>query len=169
MMWHRRRCLRYPNVSKESQRAEEERIRQEFSFLFNPENAFDRIGTQFSAISNTLSEMGFYDRLSDDETFQVECLLAEITYGMDSISVGGNLAEENPACGQLSSYAARFELESSTAALRQFSEKFVPEDMQETLNALASGNSKNQSLLQYVSQWNSFSIENARHYWNLLV
>ncbi len=41
--------------------------------------------------------------------------------------------------------------------------------MQDTLNALASGNSKNKSLLQYVSRWNSFSIENARNYWNLLL
>lgn len=41
--------------------------------------------------------------------------------------------------------------------------------MQDTLNALASGNSKNQSLLQYVSRWNSFAVENARQYWNLLI
>lgn len=207
--------------------------------------------------------MGFYDALSDDETLQVECLLAEITYGMNSVC--GNLKEERPGSEQLSSYAARFELESSTAALRQFSKKFVPSDMsnmfnnlidqyyehnakalegyrstkeylnelsaglydrtasmrviplrevekniwqagkvkakesdythmaqsfqeqlkmlvngeksvddsiimmQDTLNALASGNSKNHGLLEYVNQWNSFSIENARHYWNLLI
>ncbi len=246
---------------KEAAKAEEERTFRENSFL-NPENAFDRLGTQFSIISGALSTMGFYDNLSDDETLQIECLLAEITYGMNSLC--GNVKEERPGSEQLSSYAARFELESSTAALRQFSEKFVPSDMrdmfsklvdqyyehnakvlegyrstkeymnelsaglydrtafmrviplremekniwqvgkvkaeesdftraaeswrkqfkmlvdgeksvddsitmmQDTLNALASGNSKNQGILQYVSQWNSFSIENARHYWNLL-
>lgn len=40
--------------------------------------------------------------------------------------------------------------------------------MQDTLNTLASGNSKNQGVLQYVSRWNKFTIENARQYWNLL-
>lgn len=248
---------------KEAQRIEEERIRQEYSSLLNPENAFDRVGTQFSIISGELSEMGFYDALSDDETLRVDKLLAGITYGMNSVC--GNLKEENPGFEQLSSHAARFELESSTAALRQFSEKFVPSEMrekfdnlidqyyehnakalegyrsskeisnellagiydrtasemvrpmredekiiqqagkvkteesdftqaaeswrtyfkklvsgeksvddsitmmQDTLNALASGNSKNPGLIQYVSQWNSFSIENARHYWGLLI
>lgn len=247
---------------KEAQRAEEERIRQKFSFL-NPENAFNRIGTQFGIISDALSEMGFYDNLSDDETLQVDRILYGITYGMNSVC--GNVKEELPDSEQLSSYAARFELESSTAALRQFTEKFVPEDMRErfsslidqyyehnakilegyrssreisnellatlydrtaskrvipmdeeekniqkvgnvkveeaditkaaeswreqfkmlvngeksvddsitmmldTLNALASGKSKNQSLLQYVSRWNLSSIENARNYWNLLL
>ncbi len=248
---------------KESQRAEEERRRQECSYLLNPENAFDRVGTQFSIISGELSEMGFYDSLSDDETLQVDQLLAGITYGLNSVC--GNLKDESPGFEQLSSHAARFELESSTAALRQFSEKFVPSEMrerfdnlidqyyehnakalegyrsskefsnellagiydrtaskmvrpmredekiiqqagkvkteeadftqaakswktyfkklvsgeksvedsitmmQDTLNALASGNSKNPGLIQYVSQWNSFSIENARHYWGLLI
>lgn len=247
---------------KEAQRAEEERIRQEYSFL-NPENAFNRIGTQFGIISDELSKMGFYDNLSDDEVLQIDRILYGITYGMNSVC--GNVKEEVSDSKQLSSYAARFELESSTAALRQFSEKFVPEDMresfsnlidqyyehnakllegyrssreilnehqaaiydwtafmrvvpmdeeekniqkagkvklkesditnateswrehlkmlvsgeksvddsitmmQDTLNALASGNSKDKSLLQYVNRWNSFSIENARQYWNLLL
>lgn len=247
---------------KEAQKAEEERIRQEYSFL-NPESAFNRIGTQFGIISDELSKMGFYDNMSDDEVLQVERILAGITYGMNSVC--GNVKEEVPDSKQLSSYAARFELESSTAALRQFSEKFLPEDMrenfsnlidqyyehnakllegyrssreisnerlatiydwtafmravpmdeeektiqkagkvklkesditnatkswrehfkmlvsgeksvddsismmQDTLNALASGNSKDKNLLKYVSQWNSFSIENARQYWNLLI
>ncbi|MCM1049565.1 MAG: hypothetical protein NC433_14205 [Clostridiales bacterium] len=247
---------------KEAQKAEEERIRQEYSFL-NPENAFNRIGTQFGIISDALSGMGFYDNLSDDEVLQVDRILSDITSGMNSVC--GNVREVQPDSDQLSSYAARFELESSTAALRQFSEKFVPEEMQEdfnnlinqyyehnakilegyrssreisnellstlydwtaskraipmdeeekniqkagkvkaeesdianaveswkeqlkmlvngeksiddsiammqdTLNALASGNSKNQSLLQYVNKWNSFSLENARQYWSLLI
>lgn len=41
--------------------------------------------------------------------------------------------------------------------------------LQDTLNALASGNSKDKGVLQYVSRWNEFSIENARQYWKLLV
>ncbi|MCM1263229.1 MAG: hypothetical protein NC313_10960 [Butyrivibrio sp.] len=247
---------------KEAQRAEEERIRQEYGFL-NPENAFNRIDTQFGIISDALSGMGFYDNLSDDEALQVDRILSDITSGMNSVC--GNVREVQPDSEQLSSYAARFELESSTAALRQFSEKFVPEEMredfsnlidqyyehnakilegyrssreisnellatlydwtaskraipmdeeekniqkagkvkaeesdianaveswreqlkmlasgeksvddsitmmQDALNALASGNSKNQSLLQYVSKWNSFSLENARQYWSLLI
>lgn len=248
---------------KEAQKDEEERMRQEWDSLFDPDDPFDRIGTYFSVFDGALSEMGFYDDLSDDETLQMECLLGGITYGMNSLF--GNLQEEEAVCGPLSSHAARFELESSTAALRQFSEKFLPlymkdtfdnlidryyernskgltgyrssweiyhEDdawvldttaskrvvpvsekekivwklgkvklteadydsaaeswrsslktlaggeksvddsitaMQDTLNALASGNSKNQGVLQYVSRWNKFTIENARQYWKLLV
>lgn len=248
---------------KEAQKAEEERIRQEWDSLFDPNDPFDRIGSYFSVFSGALSEMGFYDNLSDDETLQMECLLGGITYSMNSLF--GNLQEEEAVCGPLSSYAARLELESSTAALRQFSEKFLPlnmrdtfddlidryyernakgligyrssweqyhEDdawildrtaservipvsekekviwqlgkvktteadynhaaeswrlslkklvdgeksvddsigmMQDTLNALASGNSKNQGVLQYVSRWNKFTVENARQYWKLLV
>ena len=252
---------------KEAQRAEEERLRQECSFL-NPENAFNRIGFQYSIITDELSKMGFYDNLSDDEALQIDRILAGITYCMNNLCGNVKEAESEEAYysyEELSSYAARFELESSTAALRQFSEKFLPEDMresfsnlidqyyehnakivegyrsshedaneklaviydqlaskrvipmteedkniqkagkvkptesdiinakeswreqfkmlvsgeksvddaiammQDTLNALASGNSKDKSLLQYVSRWNSFSIENARIYWNLLL
>lgn len=248
---------------KEAQKAEEERMRQEWDSLFDANDPFDRIGTYFSVFDNALSEMGFYDNLSDDETLQMECLLGGITYSMNSLF--GNLQEAEPVCGNLSSHAARFELESSTAALRQFSEKFLSSDMrerfdglidqyyernakalegwrssreyfdeasaetydwsaskrviplsetekiiwklgkvklteadydsaaeswssqlktlvdgeksvddsiaamQDTLNALASGNSKNQGVLQFVSRWNKFTIENARQYWKLLV
>lgn len=249
---------------KEAACAENERILQENAFL-NPDNAFDRIGTQFSVFSGALSEMGFFDELSDEETLKVEHFLASVTYGMNNLRHGGSLKEERPLSEELSSHAARFELESSTAALRQFSEKFIPasmrdsfndlvdqyyehnaknlegyrsvkeymnegsakiydrtafmraiplsqdeksvwklgkvkleesdyadaaenwksqfkmlvrgekslEDvfamMQDTLNALASGNSKNQDVLQYVSQWNASSIENTREYWSMLV
>lgn len=248
---------------KEAQKAEEERMRQEWDSLFDPDDPFDRVGTYFSVFDDALSEMGFYDNLSDDETLQMECLLGGITYSMNSLF--GNLQEEEAVCGPLSSHAARFELESSTAALRQFSEKYLSADMrerfdglidqyyernakglvgyrssweryheddawildttaservipvsakekviwqlgkvetteedysraakswrsqlkmladreksvddsiamlQDTLNALASGNSKDKGVLQYVSRWNEFSIENARQYWKLLV
>lgn len=247
---------------KEAQKAEQERMSQEWDSLFDPNDSFGRIGTYFSVFSGALSEMGFYDNLSDEETLQMECLLGGITYSMNSLF--GGLQEEGALCGELSSHAARLELESSTAALRQFSEKFVPSDMrerfdglideyyernakglegyrssweefhegdawildmttskrviplserekiiqqlgkvkatkddyeraakdwrsslklladgensvddsiavmQDTLNALASGNSKNQGVLQYVSRWNKFTIENARQYWKLL-
>lgn len=41
--------------------------------------------------------------------------------------------------------------------------------MSDILKRLASGNSENKQLLNYVEQWNSLSIENARKYWAVLV
>lgn len=251
---------------KEEMRAQKERAREENSYLnrLNRGDVFERIGSLDSIISGTLDEMGFYDDLSDDETLEVECLLAGITYGMNT--VGGGIRIADPVCGQLSSQAARFELESSTAALRQFSKKFVPAEMTEqfnrlidqyyehnekalqgyrsdseigdegtaklneemastrlfpvmkeeerirgqlgkvkntkddvghavkewqkqlrmlmcgarsvndsmlmmrnTLNALASGNSKDQGVIQYVDRRGTYSIENARQYWGMLL
>lgn len=257
---------------KEEMRAQKERDREEHSYLnhLNKGDVFEQcfgqwyLGSLDSIISGTLDEMGFYDDLSDDETLEVECLLAGITYGMNT--VGGGIRVADPVCGELTSQAARFELESSTAALKQFSKKYVPSKMQEqfaelidqyykhnekalqgyrssaeisdeltakyndeiastrlfpimeetevikgqlgkvkntkddvghavkewqkqlrmlvsgvrsvndsmqmmrnTLNALASGNSKDQGVLQYVDRRGSYSIENARQYWGMLL
>ena len=180
-------------------------------------------------------------------------------------SVCGTVKVLSPESEQLTSQAAKFELESSTAALRQFSQKYVSGEMQDFFNnlvdqyyehnskvlegyqssretsnellaaiyektasnrraplsenekmiqmagkvkvdeedekeaikewrkclkaladgkgevgemmgrmsdilkMLASGNSENKQLLNYVEQWNSPAIENARKYWSVLV
>ena len=42
-------------------------------------------------------------------------------------------------------------------------------EMSNILKKFASGNSENKLLLDYVEQWNSPAIENARKYWSVLV
>ena len=99
------------------------------------QDPFNRIGTQFSTISKALSEMGYYDNLSDEEVLETDKLLANITYGMNNIC-GNFRVETETRAPELSSYAAKFELESSTAALRQFADKYLPEHMRETFQNL---------------------------------
>lgn len=119
---------------KAAERAQQLRFQQENNPL-QMQNPFDRIGTQFATISKALSNMGYYDNLSDEEILKTETLLANITYGMNNLC--GNLrVESDDQFQELSSYAARFELESSTAALRQFANKYLPEHMQERFQGL---------------------------------
>ena len=119
---------------KALERAQQLRVQQENDPL-QMQNPFDRIGTQFATISKALTNMGYYDNLSDEEVLETETLLANITYGMNNLC--GNLRVENDdQLQELSSYAARFELESSTAALRQFANKYLPEHMQERFQGL---------------------------------
>ena len=250
------------NERKEAAQKERERLQKEWE-MQNPQNPFGRMGTQFSIISNALAEHGFYDNMSDDEVLEIENLLVNITHGMNSVC--GTVKVLSPESEQLTSQAAKFELESSTAALRQFSQKYVSGEMQDFFNnlvdqyyehnskvlegyqssretsnellaaiyektasnrraplsenekmiqmagkvkvdeedekeaikewrkclkaladgkgevgemmgrmsdilkMLASGNSENKQLLNYVEQWNSPAIENARKYWSVLV
>lgn len=248
---------------KEAEREQQLRFERENDPL-RMQDPFSRIGTQFATISKALQNMGYYDDPSDEEVLETETLLANITYGMNNLC--GNLRVESEDRSQeLSSYAARFELESSTAALRQFADKYLPEQMRESfqslvdkyyehnskalegyrsskeimselqariydrtenarvvgpseaeqmnhlygkvkvkdeemnsavndwracfrelsegkqpvkdtmgrireiLNRLASGNSNNKRFLQYVNDWNTFPIENAKLYWSALV
>lgn len=119
---------------KEEERVQQARFQQENSPLVM-QDPFSRIGTQFSTISKALSEMGYYDNLSDDEVLETDKLLANITYGMNNIC-GNFRVESEEFVPELSSYAAKFELESSTAALRRFADKYLPEHMKETFQSL---------------------------------
>ena len=126
-------------MSELRERKEAEKLRYEQYMQsnnpFTANDPFAQIGTEFSIISNALSQMGFYDHLSDDEVLEVDTLLATITYGMNSIGGTLKIANDDPTT-ELTSYVARFELESSTAALRQFAKKYLPENMQEDFNTL---------------------------------
>lgn len=122
---------------KEAAQAEYDRLEKE-SYFSNMENPFEFSGggrPQYSIFSKALSEQGFYDNMSDEEVLEAEDLLISITYGMNSIR-GGSQEGVNSQFSQLSSHAARFELESSTAALRQFSNKYLPESMKASFNTL---------------------------------
>lgn len=119
---------------KEEEKAQQARFERENSPLLM-QDPFNRIGTQFSTISKALSEMGYYDNLSDEEVLETDKLLANITYGMNNIC-GNFRVETETRAPELSSYAAKFELESSTAALRRFADKYLPEHMRETFQNL---------------------------------
>lgn len=135
---------------KEEERAQQARFQRENSPLVM-QDPFSRIGTQFSTISKALSEMGYYDDLSDEEVLETDKLLANITYGMNSIC-GNFRVETETRAPELSSYAAKFELESSTAALRQFADKYLPENMRETF----------QNLVDKYYEHNSMALEGYR-------
>lgn len=116
---------------KEAARAESERIQKELDKIGPFEMTGNAI-TQFTVFTRKLDSLGFYDNKSDEEVREIEDLLVSMTYGMSGLQ-GGRMAGTSSG---LSSQAARFELESSTAALRKFSEKYLEEEMQESFNSL---------------------------------
>lgn len=118
---------------KEAAKIERERIEKENS-AWNKEDPFEMTGgaiTQFFIISRALDEKGFYDDKSDEEVLEIEDLLISITHGISDLHGG-----RDGIASELSSHAASFELESSTAALRQFSEKYLPEELKESFSDL---------------------------------
>lgn len=120
---------------KEAARAESERIQQELAEQHGGLNPFEFTGgaiTQFTVFTRKLDDMGFYRGKSDDEVREMEDLLISMTHGMSGLRGGRILGSSS----ELSSCAARFELESSTAALKQFSGKYLPQDMQESFDSL---------------------------------
>lgn len=120
---------------KEAANAERERIQQEIDQQMEGVNSFEYTGhaiTQFSVFTRKLDEMGFYQGKSDEEVREMEDLLISMTHGMSGLRGGRAYGTKS----DLSSYAARFELESSTAALKQFSEKYLSKDMQQSFHGL---------------------------------
>lgn len=120
---------------KEAARAENERIQQEIDEQLKGLNPFEFTGnaiTQFTVFTRKLDEMGFYNGKSDDEVRELEDLLVSMTHGMSGLR-GGRVYGST---SDLSSCAARMELESSTAALKQFSRKYLSKDMQESFDGL---------------------------------
>lgn len=84
---------------------------------------------QWIVFSKYLYDHGFYDDMSDEDLENAEHVLMQITDGMDSVfssghRVGIDLHSEFQG-EQLDSQEARLELESSTAALRYFSDNLL--------------------------------------------
>lgn len=99
-------------------------------------NAFSGTGDfkqQYLIFSENLYNNGFYDNMSDDEVYRMESLLKDITSGMDSINSSGlNRSFEM----EMSHEAAKLALVSSVNALNYFTEKYVPEEIQDSFQNL---------------------------------
>lgn len=91
-------------------------------------------GSQYLVFSQKLNESGFFDSMSDKEVREAESILSAITKGMDSLSNAQYLTGQGPSGVDgkgytlPTSYEARMELESSTAALMYFGEKYIEDE-----------------------------------------
>lgn len=91
-------------------------------------------GSQYLVFSEKLYHSGFFDNMSDREARETEAILSAITQGMDSLSNAQYLTGKGPSGVSEkgytlpNSYEARMELESSTAALQLFGEKFIEDE-----------------------------------------
>ncbi len=99
------------------------------------EDAFwQNTGSQSLVFSQKLKESGFFDSMSDEEVREAESILSAITKGMDSLSNANYLTGQGPSGVDgkgytlPTSYEARMELESSTAALMYFGEKYIEDE-----------------------------------------
>lgn len=99
------------------------------------EDAFWRnTGSQYLVFSQKLNESGFFDSMSDKEVGEAESILSAITKGMDSLNNANYLTGRGPSGVDgkgytlPTSYEARMELESSTAALKYFGEKYIEDE-----------------------------------------
>ena len=104
---------------------------------------WNNTGDQWMTFSDALRSGGFYDNMSDDQVGEVEGLLEQITSGMDRLSksqynTGIDFGSLNDSGGKffMSSAEVTVALESSTAALRYMSEKFIPDELKEDFNGL---------------------------------
>lgn len=100
-------------------------------------------GNQWLVLSENLYRNGFYTNMSDEEVMQVEATLAKITAGMDHIS--RTLYQTGIEFSDYYGHGSNFfmdsneislELESATAALRCFSDKYVDVERQGEFNEL---------------------------------
>lgn len=110
----------------------------------SPEDPFwSNTGNQWLVFSENLYKNGFYDNMTDDEVKEAETILARITAGMDHLSrtqydTGIEFSDfyGHGANYFMTSNEVIMELESATAALRYFSEKYVGEDQKEGFDDL---------------------------------
>lgn len=108
----------------------------------DPDDPFwGNTGNQWLVFSEHLHKNGFYDAMSDEEVIAVERLLDQMTTGMDGVSnalydtgSGLNLYDINSLAGTRTtgfdlfnetSESLTMDLESSTAALKYFGEKYI--------------------------------------------
>lgn len=91
-------------------------------------------GSQYLVFSQKLNESGFFDSMSDKEAGEMESVLSAITKGMDSLSNAWYMTGQGPSGVDgkgytlPTSYEARMELESSTAALMYFGEMYIEDE-----------------------------------------
>lgn len=117
----------------------------------NPDDPFwGSTGNQWLVFSKKLYDGGFYDNITDEEVKQMENILDKITGGMDGFGrvqhgIGLNIdaymeAGESSGSGfNLLTESGELwtELESSTAALKYFAEKYIQDDeLKEEFNGL---------------------------------
>lgn len=108
----------------------------------NPDDPFwGSTGNQWLVFSKKLYDSGFYDNMTDEEVKQMENILDKITGGMDGFGrvqhgAGLNIDAYMEAGGSsgsgfhflTESKELWTELESSTAALKYFAEKYIQDD-----------------------------------------
>lgn len=115
----------------------------------NPDDPFwGSTGNQWLVFSKKLYDNGFYDNMTDEEVKQVENILDKITTSMDGFGrvrygIGLNIDACREAKGKsgfnllMESGELRTELESSTAALKCFAEKYIQDnELKEDFNRL---------------------------------
>jgi len=91
-------------------------------------------GSQYLVFSEKLYHSGFFDSMTDEEAGEAEAVLRAITQGMDSLSnawyMTGRGASGVSGKGYTlpTSYEAKMELESSTAALMYFEDKYLEDE-----------------------------------------
>ena len=118
----------------------------------NPDDPFwGSTGNQWLVFSKKLYDSGFYDNMTDEEVKQMENILDKITGGMDGFGrvqygIGFNIDAYMEAEGNsgsdfnflTESGELWTELESSTAALKYFAEKYIQDDeLKAEFNGLA--------------------------------
>jgi len=114
----------------------------------NPNDPFwGSTGNQWLVFSKKLYDSGFYENMTDEEVRQMENILDKITGGMDGfsrvqygISLNMEAGEGSKNVFNLLTESGELwtDLESSTAALRHFSEKYIKDNkLREEFNGLA--------------------------------
>lgn len=123
-------------------------------------------GNQWLVFSESLYKNGFYDGMSDEEVKEAENTLAKITAGMDHLSrtqydTGIEFSDfyGHGSNFFMDSNEVNLELTSATAALKMFSDKYVPDDQKEEFNNLIeSFNKHNTEIIEgYQSPIESFN------------
>ncbi len=110
------------------------RFYQDDKIAQSKEPFWKQTGSQYLVFSEKLYHSGFFDSMSDKKAREAEAILSTITKGMDSLSNAQYLTGKGPSgvSGKgytlPNSYEARMELESSTAALQLFGEKFIEDE-----------------------------------------
>lgn len=107
-------------------------------------------GEQHELFIQKLQESGFFDGMSEDEVNRYTSLLTDITATMNCVNLSGlatdgrycplpeNRPDYDEALYHTFSDEARLELESATAALQYFSDKYLNAEQKEGFNSLIS-------------------------------
>ena len=122
------------NSKKAPEFVEYTRVYQDERVAKSEDSFWQNTGSQYLVFSQKLNESGFFDSMSDDEVREAESILSTITQGMDSLSNAIYMTGRGPSGVDgkgytlPTSYEARMELESSTAALMYFGEKYIEDE-----------------------------------------